>query len=103
MHLSIGTTLPSPMSKKRRREIMHHAPIGPEEPVNDIQAVEMIPLEIGNKEKLEAYYESSFRAFQQLKRLDILDEICKVRRAEESYERGEAGRPRSFFLSLFSD
>ncbi|EZF27332.1 hypothetical protein H112_00629 [Trichophyton rubrum D6] len=90
VHSSIGATLPSPMPKKCRRGIMPHAPIGPEKPVNDIEAVEMVPLEIGNKEKLEAYYESSFRAFRQLKRLDILDEIYKVRRGEASYERGEA-------------
>ncbi|EGE09294.1 hypothetical protein TEQG_08245 [Trichophyton equinum CBS 127.97] len=90
VHSSKGTTLPSPMPKRYCRVIMPHAPIEPEKPVNDIEAVEMVPLEIGNKEKLEAYYESSFRAFRQLKRLDILDEIYKVRRGEASYEIGEA-------------
>ncbi|KAF3482510.1 uncharacterized protein GIQ15_05269 [Arthroderma uncinatum] len=64
--------------KKRRREIIHHAPIEPEGSVNDMDAVEMVPLEIGNEEKVEAYYESAFRAFQQINCRQVAKAYIKI-------------------------
>ncbi|KAG5205226.1 hypothetical protein GTR04_6946 [Trichophyton interdigitale] len=65
--------------KKRRREIIHHqAPIEPEEQVNEMEAVEMVPLEIGNEEKIEAYYESAFRAFQQINCRQVAKAYIKI-------------------------
>ncbi|EFR00508.1 hypothetical protein MGYG_03511 [Nannizzia gypsea CBS 118893] len=66
--------------KKRRREMIHHqAPIEPEEPqVNEMEAVEMVPLEIGNEEKIEAYYESAFRAFQQINCRQVAKAYIKI-------------------------
>ncbi|KAM5440012.1 hypothetical protein McanMca71_004987 [Microsporum canis] len=64
--------------KKRRREIIHQAPVEPEEQVNDMEAVEMVPLEIGNEEKIEAYYESAFRAFQQINCRQVAKAYIKI-------------------------
>lgn len=65
--------------KKRRREMIHHqAPIEPEEQVNEMEAVEMVPLEIGNEEKIEAYYESAFRAFQQINCRQVAKAYIKI-------------------------
>ncbi|KAM5476760.1 hypothetical protein MauCBS54593_000030 [Microsporum audouinii] len=70
--------LPSHSSKKRRREIIHHASIEPEEPADDMEAEEMVPLEIGNEKKVEAYYESAFRAFQQINCRQVAKAYIKI-------------------------
>ncbi|EZF27623.1 hypothetical protein H112_00420 [Trichophyton rubrum D6] len=165
MQYPMARSLPIPSSQTCFRETVH-APKQPEEPVGDTEAVEMVALEIGNEEQIEAYYESAFKQvkhpynggrgvlgekgdpektkpdwwpagvihrepdylqkperirlliyiFRKLsksygitadkleeagrdiqrqikprERLDILDKAYMVRRAEECYERGEAG------------
>ncbi|KAF3484301.1 uncharacterized protein GIQ15_03625 [Arthroderma uncinatum] len=67
-----------PSRSKRRRYEMDHSTTEPEEPSNRPHSVEMVPLEIGNEEKIEAYYESAFRAFQQINCRQVAKAYIKI-------------------------
>ncbi|GBF62512.1 hypothetical protein TMEN_5058 [Trichophyton mentagrophytes] len=67
-----------PSRSKRRRYEMDHSTTEPGEHSNGPESVEMVPLEIGNEEKVEAYYESAFKAFQQINCRQIAKAYIKI-------------------------
>ncbi|KAF3482677.1 uncharacterized protein GIQ15_02001 [Arthroderma uncinatum] len=67
-----------PSRSKRRRYKIDHSTTEPEEPSNRPHSVEMVPLETGNEEKVEAYYESAFKAFQQINCRQIAKAYIKI-------------------------